>query len=327
MPGISPRSTITVLRPDLGGAFEAFDLEADRLGFIGARCLPPIEVALQATEFGKSPLADLLKKRNTAHASGAPYSRNIGRFDKASYATEEHGHEEIVPARDERIYGNIFDAEMAAAARARDAVMRSLEVRIKELLFNTTTWTGSSLATTVGTSWATVASATPIADVEAAARKVYAGSGLWPNALIISRTTFRNLRLCAEIIARIASSGAGNPTKASDITAAMLAQVFDLDMVLVGGGSDNTANENQTPVVSEIWGTGYAMVARVAKTSDIREPCVGRVFHWSEDGSNIGGAMEHYFDEQSRSHIIRCRCETDEVVLYPEAAHLLDIVP
>jgi hypothetical protein len=68
------------------------------------------------------------------------------------------------------------------------------------------------------------------------------------------------------------------------------------------------------------------MVCRIATSNDMREPCIGRTFHWSEDGSLIGGAIEEYWEEQSRSNIIRVRHDTDEVIMYPQAGHLLSNV-
>jgi hypothetical protein len=103
----------------------------------------------------------------------------------------------------------------------------------------------------------------------------------------------------------------------------MLAQVFDLDFVIVAGSSKNGAVEGQAAAPSQIWSGEYAMVCRVATTNDMREACVARTFHWSEDGSSIGGTIEEYEEPQSRGKIIRVRHDTDEVVMYAQAGHLL----
>jgi hypothetical protein len=55
----------------------------------------------------------------------------------------------------------------------------------------------------------------------------------------------------------------------------------------------------------------------------MREPCIGRTFHWSEDGSQVGGAVEEYYSDEVRADIIRVRHDTDEVIMYPQAGHLL----
>jgi hypothetical protein len=198
-------------------------------------------------------------------------------------------------------------------------------VRAANLLFNPTTWTGSALATAVVEEWDNnhTSDATPIDDVEAAVNKVYDGSGLWPNALIINRKVFRNLRNLDQIVERINSEGAGNASKPSDISTAMLAQLFDLDFVIVAGNTRNTAAEGQAATPGQIWSSEYAMVARIATSNDMREPCVGRTFHWSQDGSSIGGTVESYRDETVRGDVIRVRHDVDEFVLYPQAAHLL----
>jgi hypothetical protein len=64
----------------------------------------------------------------------------------------------------------------------------------------------------------------------------------------------------------------------------------------------------------------------VATDQDIRTPCVARTFHWSEDGSQIGGTVETYYDDPRRSNIVRVRHQVDELVLYPETGHLISNV-
>lgn len=319
----SPSSALSTLRPDIAGSFMEFDTAMDRAGFIWSRVLPVFETQKSSGRFGKIPIEQLLQNRETRRNPGSGYSRGKFTFTDASFATEEHGAEEPIDDREAKLYADYFDAEVIAGERARDAVLRNAEKRVADLIFNATTWTGSNLTTAVGTEWSTVASATPITNVEAAVIKVYDNSGLWPNALIINRKVFRNLRNCTQIIDRIASSGAGNPTKASDITTAMLAAVFDLDYVIVAGSSKNGATEGQAASPTQIWSSEYAMVCRVAASNDIKEPCIGRVFHWGEDGSSVQGAVESYRDEKVRSDVVRVRHDVDEKVLYPEMGHLL----
>jgi len=323
----SPSSSLATLRPDLATFFE-YDLEAERNGYVASRVLPVMDVASQAGNFGKIPLAQLLQERDTKRAPGSGYARGKWTFDKATYACEEHGAEEPVDDREAKMYAEYFEAEGVSTMRAFSAVLRNAELRAANLLFNATTWSGGSLTTEITNEWDSnhTTDAVPIDDVEAAVNKVYDGSGLWPNALIINRKVFRNLRNLDQIIERINSEGAGNASKPSDISAAMLAQVFDLDFVIVAGNTRNTATEGQNATPGQIWDSEYAMVARIAVSNDMREPCVGRTFHWSQDGSSIGGTVESYRDETVRGDVIRVRHDVDEIVLYKEAAHLLSNV-
>ena len=318
----TPSSSTTTLRPDLA-EFMEFDLESERQGYIALKVLPVVETGLQADNPGKVPLESLLFTGDTSRTSGSGYNRGSYKFERFQYSTEENGWEEPIDERDEQRYRYLLQVDRVANARAAGVVARNQEIRVANLVFNTTTWTGASLTTAITNEWDDAVNAVPITDVEAAVKKVYEGSGLWANALVINRQVFRNLRNCDSIIERINASGAGSPSKASDITEQMLAQVFDLDYVIVAGASKNSANEGQTATPAQIWSGEYAMVCRVATTADMREPCIGRTFHWSADGSAIGGTVEEYYEEQSRSRIIRVRHETDEVIMYPQAGHLL----
>jgi hypothetical protein len=323
----TPSSALTTLRPDLAAFFE-FDLEMQKRGYISTRVAPVVDVSLQADAPGKVPLESLLFQGDTKRNDKGNYNRGSYKFETFSYATKENGWEEVVDEREKNRYRFLIDAEAIAASRAMDVVLRNQEQRVANMIFNATTWNGAALTTAIVNEWDKnhKTNATPIQDVEDAVHKVYNASGLWPNALVINRKVFRNLRNLDEIMDRVASSGAGDPSKPSDITEQMLAQVFDLEFVIVAGSSRNNAAEGQNASQVQIWSDEYAMVCKVATSNDMREACIARTFHWSDDGSSIGGTIEEYEEAQARGKIIRVRHDTDEVVMYPQAGHLLSNV-
>lgn len=316
---MDPSTSLATLRPELGGSLEEYDLEAGRKGFIGDRVLPVTEVGKPSGEYGIISLEQLLQNKDTRRATGGAYARGSWKFTDASFQTKEHGWEEPVDEREAEIYKEYFDAEVVSAQRARDFVLRNREIRIADLIQNSSTWT----ATDVTNEWDDAPNATPIADVKAAQIRMFEAVGLWPNAVIINRPVFLNLRAVAEVIARIESSGSGDRSKAADITPADLADVFDLGEVIVAGSAKNTANEEATVSISSIWSNEYASVVKLAREMDIKEPALGRTFHYGADGSEMGALMESYRDEPVRSDIIRARIETDEVIVYTECQELL----
>lgn len=323
--GFGPSTTLSTLRPELA-AFLDFDLAADRAGYIGAMVAPIMDVALQSDNPGRIRLADLLPDLDgdsTKRAAGSNYSRGKFDFEKFTYATEEHGHEETIDDRDRRRYRHLIDAEAVAVQRALTYVLGNYERRVADLLFNTTTWTGASLTTAVSNEWDDFTNATPVDDVLDAVQKVYSISGLDANAMWINKTVFQNLQQCDQIQDVLASSGAGESYKVGNVTAQKLAEVLGLQFVFVAGGSRNNANPGQTPSPTRLWSGEYAMVGKVATSNDIREPCVARTFHWDEDGSSVGGTVEQYREEGVRGDVYRVRFDSDEVVMYKEAAHLL----
>ncbi len=318
----SPSSSLSTLRPDLAGSFMEFDLDANQSGFIFQRVLPVITPSKQAGSFGKIPVEQLLKERDTSRAPGAGYARSGFTFTKDTFACEEHGAEEPVDDREATMYSEYFDAEQIAAMRARHAVMINGEKRAAAAVFNATTW--ASFKSTISDEWDDLTNAIPLTDVEAAVQAVWSQCGIWPNALIINRKVFRNLRNVDQIISRVKYQGFMD-VRAGNISEEAMAQAFDLQLIVAGSARDS-AKEGQSTVIAPVWSDEYAMVCKIATSGDIKEPCIGRMFHWSEDGTELMGLVETYREEQSRSDIVRVRHDVDEKILYVEAGHLLENV-
>jgi len=95
---------------------------------------------------------------------------------------------------------------------------------------------------------------------------------------------------------------------------------------VIAGAQYNSANEGQAASLAAVWSDSYAMLAYVARTDDIQEPCLARTFHWGGDGSTVGGSMESYRDEPVRADIIRCRHDVQEYIINPLAGFLFSNV-
>lgn len=318
-----PQTALTTTRADLLEALQEFSLEADEAGYIFHRVAPVLEVNFQAGVFGKIKIEEFLKNPEARRAPRANYARVDFDFTTDSWVCQEYGIEVPVDDREAAMYRDFVDSELVSYEIARGQVMLAAEIRAAAMLFNATTF--SSQKTNVTNEWDDAVNATPIDDVETAVQAVYGRTGLWPNSLIINRKVFRNLRNCDQVIERINSQGAGQASKPSDITVEMLARVFDLEQVLVGGGSKNTANEGQTAAPGQIWSDEYAMVCRVSDAPTVKDPSLARTFHWGEDGSAFMGLVEEYEEPQTRSSkVIRARHDVDEKILYTELGQLLD---
>lgn len=322
----SPSSALSTLRPDLASSMLEFDLAMAAQNYIGSKVLPIVPVAKKIGQYGVIPIEELLKDRNTERAPGSGYNRSQFTFLPQTFRCQEHGTEEPIDDDEAEMYAEYFDVEQVTALRAQAAILRNAEKRIAAAVFNATTWT--SYTTSITNEWDDLANATPVTDVNTAKAAVFTQCGMWPNALIINRTVYNNLRNVTtsnQIFDRIKYSGVHNPTQAG-INTAVLAEVFDLKHIIVAGGAYDSALEGQTSVPAEIWSNEYAMVCKIAETNDPKEPCIGRTFHWPGGGSTPQGTVETYRDETVRSDIVRVRHDVDEVIMYVEAGHLLDNV-
>ncbi len=312
-------SALATLRPDLGDSFMEFDFEMNQRGLIGQRVFPISNVAKAAGSYGIIPIEQLLKARDTTRASGAGYNRQDFTFDDVAFACREHGAEEVIDDREEAMYGDYFDAEQVSTMRAYDAVLRNQEARIAALLYNGTTFTSNT--TVITEEWDTAASAVPITDIATGKAGVFAACGMYPNTLICNQKQFDGARSTAQVIDVIKYSGHMDP-RAGNITAQALAIVLGIDQILIAGAAYDSAVQGAASTMVPIWGDEYMFLAKVATGNDFKEACIGRTFHYAEDGSQPGGTVETYRDEPKRSDVVRVRHDVDEVLLYVQAGWL-----
>lgn len=318
----SPSSSLATLRPDLGSLME-FDLDRQFQGFIAYQVLPILQVALSASTFGRIKTEHLGKLSDVTRGPKGDYNRIDWAFGEDSYATREYGLEGVVSDRNAKLYANYFDAEMVTAKKVLFNILAKAEQRVAAAVFNATTFTGSALTTAVTNEWDDTVNATPITDVLAGSQKVRDNCGRYPNAAVMNRKVFRNLRECEQIIERIKASGAGDKVKPSDINAQMIAACFDLERVIVADSSYDATNEGQATSFSSIWSDEYCMLCVINDSPDVETPCLGRTFHWGEDGSEPGGLVEGYGEDAVRAQVIRVRHDVQEKIIYPECGHLL----
>lgn len=312
-----PSPTGTFERPDLRESFEEFDLMAQAQMFIGLRVLPLFDVALQSATFSVVPLEAFLADTDTARASGGHYQRDDWEFTQTNYATTEHGAEEVLDDRERAVFAFTLDFDRIAAMRAMHRVLRAQETRIAALVFNV----GNFSNTAVGVGWNNnPTTSQPIDDVNNAIESVKTQSGMLPNTLVMSGFTFRKLQLNDQIVDRIKFSGIDNP---KDVNLQALSQLWRIPNILVGDAVRNTAAKGLAATPAEIWSNNFVWVGRVPETNDLREPGVGRTFHFVGDGSSGGGTVEQYRDESRRSDVMRVRIDVDESLIYTATGHLL----
>lgn len=319
----SPSTTLGTLSPQLTSFLEL--RYADEMGYIGPQIFPITDVAEQRGEFGVIPIEEIKKQiTDNTRAPGSGYKRDTFSFTSKTYTTVERGDEEKVDDNDADKYSNYFDALMFGTSRVLDKLLSAAEKRVADKVMDTTVYTGGLAQSVTAGQW-TVATSKPIDDIELAVQKVFTNSGLVPNAIIMNWQVFRILRNNPQVTDRIASSGAGDKSTAVRVSTQQLSECFGGLQVYVAGGIQNTAAPGSAASIAHLW-PKHVSVACVATSQDMSQPCIGRTFHWSKDGSMPRGRVETYREEDIRSTIIRARQQTDEMRIYNEAAVLIPSV-
>lgn len=143
-----------------------------------------------------------------------------------------------------------FDPDIDATNNVTERMVLNKENDAFTQMTSSSNFTGSNKTTLSGTSqWNDYANSDPIGDVRTAVDGVKLNIlGKRPNTLVITYQVYSVLRNHPEILDRVKYSQLGV------ITADLLAQVFDIQRVLIPDVVYNTANEAQTDSISYLWG-------------------------------------------------------------------------
>lgn len=138
----------------------------------------------------------------------------------------------------------------------------------KELDAYTQLSTAPDITLGLGSFWSDYAHSDPIQDVQTGKDAIQANALVRANLLLISYPVFAKLRNHPAIIERIKYSQLGV------VTEELLAEVFDVDKVVIAKAELNSANENQTAVMDYVWAKS-ACLLYVSPTPGIRSITYG----------------------------------------------------
>lgn len=316
--GVVNYGTYNVPRVDLGEAIHEYRLGAD--DFVALSMLPTLGLPRQSAKLSRVIRESLLERADVKRATNGSYNRADFQVEDVDYATTERGLEGRLGDDDRSKFASDFDAELETAQTVEARLLREQEIRTMDLLFNTTTWTGSDLYTdNSGAPW-DAAGSDAIGHVQAAKEKVRRMTGMDPGTLLIGKVTWDNLKANTEILDRIK----GVVIVTQDVLRQTIAGILGVDRILVGQGVYNSAAEGGTISVTDIWADDYAMVAVTASGNRITEPCLGRTILWTGD-SPENTTVEEYREEQTRSNVFRIRHHVEEKILDAYFAHLMKV--
>ena len=317
---MQPTSSTTLQRPDLGAIAYEYSLTALQRGLIADAIFPLFPVTEKSADYPVIPNEAMLKIPDLRRSPKGGYNRDDFEFETDTYSCKEYGKESPVDDVERKLYSRYFDAEEVATLRATNMLLRAREKRVSSQVFNATTF--ASYTGAVSTEWDTSATCTPRADVQDAIVSIRNATGAMANTAIMAWSVFQNVLISADFKSHVQYT---TPvlTLPLDVQKRLVAQYMNIDNILVGNSVYDSANEGQSQSISDIWDDEYCMVAQLATNGrDLREPCLGRTFLWTEDSPDIL-VTEQYREEATRGDIYRVRHHLDEEFVFLGAGYLL----
>lgn len=251
--------------------------------FIADRVFQHVPVAKQSDYFYKFLKGAWFRNEARPRGPGSQAGRSGYRITSDTYSCIERAMAHPIPIE------NINNADVpiqpwATGVRfATNAVMLAKEAIVAALCCTAANWTTSD---DVAAGWVAGSGNTFIADILGGKETIRKLIGVYPNVLVLDAKTFKELKLEVTILDRIKYTGTqGAP---ADVTTQTLAQLFELDEVLIGGAirsSDEETVAGTEFTAVDLWETnatkGAAFLFYRPPAPAIDEPAAGYIFEWN----------------------------------------------
>jgi hypothetical protein len=191
---------------------------------------------------------------------GQPNEVEFGGTEVAGFV-RDYGLDDVVPQEDLDSAPAGYDPLGTAVTGISELIALDREKRVADLVFGLNTYPAANRVTLSGTSqWSDYTNSDPYTAIQTALD----GMLMRPNIAVIGRLAFSKLRVHPKITAALAPSTTGNTATVNALgapaTAQAIADLLELDQIIIGEAFINTAKPGQTATLSRCWGKHMAFL-------------------------------------------------------------------
>ena len=170
------------------------------------------------------------------------------------------------------------------------------------------------------------ANSAPITDVENAAYAIQMKTGFRPNKLVLGAKAYSALKNHPDFLERV--NGGATTDKPAKVVRALMAQMFEVEEILVMGAIENTAKEGQT-ASTDFMSARNALLVYAAPRPNLMALSAGYTFRWNKylGASKNGIWMKDFEMEQLEADRIEGSiAEAQKLVAADAGAYFSNIV-
>lgn len=160
-----------------------------------------------------------------------------------------------------------------------------------------------------------------IGDIQTAMDNVQDLTGYRPNRCVMGLAAWRSARRSTDILNRLfgTNNGGGYPNTSQ------VANLLELEQIVVGGAYKNTANESQAESLSTVWGDDVLVYYAPPNPSRDR-PSFMYSMRWAGNGLANLSVERHPFDNKKKTEEVEVGYYQDEVITGSQYGYLLKAV-
>lgn len=251
---------------------------------IADEVLPRVPVARQEFKWWKFSMDETFRIPDTRVGRTSRPNEIEFSASQETDATEDFALDDPIPQADIDNASEGYDPVMRGTEALTDLILLDREKRCADLVFNLNSYPSNQRITLAGTSQFNDPSSTPIATIMDAMDTMI----MRPNIMVIGRLAFTSLIRHPHII----KAFNGNDGDRGIATRRFLAELWELDDVLVGESWLVTSKKGQATTTARVWGKHISLICRDLMANPAAgspgRPTFGFTAQW---GTRIAGRM------------------------------------
>ncbi len=282
--------------------------------FAADRVAPYVSVRKQSDYFFKFQKGAWFRNEARMRGPGAIAARGGYPLTSDTYACKEYAFGHPVPIELVNNADQVLRPFETGVRYAMRKVLLAKEVIVSTACMTSGNWTSSN---DVDAGWAAGSNSTLIADILNYKETIRKLIGIYPNKLLLEAKTFNTIKQDPTVIDRIKYTGTqGRP---ADVTTQTLAQLFELDEVILAGGIYSDAEEVVAGTdfnAVDLWEVnatkGAALLYYAPSSPAIDEPAAAYCFNWKGDAgqedtvaeSDVYRSVRYWWENDRKSWIV-----------------------
>ena len=279
-------------------------------GMIADQIAPIINVGHQSDIIKTYNQADLWRIEDTLRSPGTAANKTSFQVGSDNYIARNFALGFDVTVEDRANADAIFvrDLEATKTMNTQDKLFLDWENRVATAA---TTAANVSTSFTVASAWNDYANSDVFGDINTALDTVEDATGYRPNKMVASNLAWRGMSRNDNIVDKVQSAGVSG----GGMNARMqqVADLFELEAILVGGAYYNSADEGQALSLSRIWGDNVLLYYAPDRAST-EAPSFMYSFRWVKPGLQNMNVRRLPFDAVAQKETLEIGYYQDEKV-------------
>ena len=210
---------------------------------------------------------------------GAVYAEGGLALSTEQFSTVNKGLAFAIPDETVDNQDAAVDIETAGAEWLADQFQLDREIALKTKIMDASVWASSTTLSGI-TQWSDFENSTPVDDVDTGRQTIKKATGLNPNVALMNDEVFQKVRRHPNLLEMY------KYTQKGSLTQAQIAEVFQIEQIIIGDAVRTTVDEGVTFSGSFIWDKNCILLY-VAKRPGLLVASAGYTFVWRQNGFTI----------------------------------------